>query len=137
MKSDLPDCYQSPRKSPKRLPTAGPSTRREEDEYSDENTDEDNKEWVQGRANRQKMASDRKTKHKTKTPKKRKSTVRYTCRLPGCHKDYSRAHDRDRHETKTLAHGAIRAYACPHCEDTFTRSDALKRHGQGMHGEEK
>ncbi|KIK71552.1 hypothetical protein GYMLUDRAFT_340100 [Collybiopsis luxurians FD-317 M1] len=50
----------------------------------------------------------------------------------GCNKQFAREADLKRHQRTSKLH-AMAGFACPQCEATFTRTDALRRHQKTRH----
>ncbi|KAA1478091.1 hypothetical protein DENSPDRAFT_845289 [Dentipellis sp. KUC8613] len=71
-------------------------------------------------------------KKKTTTPKKKVETGVWPCKIDGCNKEFAREADLKRHQRTTKLH-SLPGFACPQCEATFTRTDALRRHQKSRH----
>ncbi|TFY71856.1 hypothetical protein EVG20_g1162 [Dentipellis fragilis] len=71
-------------------------------------------------------------KKKTPTPKKKVETGVWPCKIDGCNKEFAREADLKRHQRTTKLH-SLPGFACPQCEATFTRTDALRRHQKSRH----
>ncbi|KAE8358110.1 hypothetical protein BDV27DRAFT_169765 [Aspergillus caelatus] len=61
-------------------------------------------------------------------------TQLFSCRFPRCNASYHRKEHRRRHETH---HSGGQAFKCSTCDQSFGRSDTLRRHMRSMHGVEK
>ncbi|KAJ3552967.1 hypothetical protein NM688_g3872 [Phlebia brevispora] len=76
---------------------------------------------------------EKKESQKKKTPSKKKSeTGSWPCKINGCNKVFAREADLKRHQRTTKSH-SIPSFACPQCDATFTRTDALRRHQKSRH----
>ncbi|KAJ8594573.1 hypothetical protein M405DRAFT_475412 [Rhizopogon salebrosus TDB-379] len=77
---------------------------------------------------------ERKESHKRKAPQKKKVTESgvWPCGMDGCNKQFAREADLKRHQRTTKLH-TVPGYACPQCDATFTRTDALRRHQKSRH----
>ncbi|PFH49821.1 hypothetical protein AMATHDRAFT_86214, partial [Amanita thiersii Skay4041] len=74
-------------------------------------------------------------KRKSSASKAKKSlpaTGVWPCKINGCNKEFAREADLKRHQRTTKLHSSP-AFACPQCEATFTRPDALRRHQKSRH----
>ncbi|KAI0042264.1 hypothetical protein FA95DRAFT_1547704, partial [Auriscalpium vulgare] len=70
---------------------------------------------------------------KKRTPTKKKvETGVWPCKMNGCNKEFAREADLKRHQRTTKLH-SMPGFACPQCEATFTRTDALRRHQKSRH----
>ncbi|EAU92414.2 hypothetical protein CC1G_00633 [Coprinopsis cinerea okayama7 len=59
----------------------------------------------------------------------------WACDVDGCTKQFAREADLKRHRKTTRAH-SIASFACPHCNATFTRADAQRRHQKSRHSDD-
>jgi len=76
---------------------------------------------------------EKKEPHKKKTPSKKKAEIgAWPCKIDGCNKIFAREADLKRHQRTTKLH-SLPGFACPQCEATFTRTDALRRHQKSRH----
>ncbi|GBE77301.1 hypothetical protein SCP_0101740 [Sparassis crispa] len=76
---------------------------------------------------------EKKETHKKKTPSKKKvETGSWPCKINGCNKVFAREADLKRHQRTTKLHSQP-GFACPQCDATFTRTDALRRHQKSRH----
>jgi len=76
---------------------------------------------------------EKKETHKKKTPVKKKvETGSWPCKMNGCNKVFAREADLKRHQRTTKTH-SMPGFACPQCDATFTRTDALRRHQKSRH----
>ncbi|KAH7886337.1 hypothetical protein F5I97DRAFT_1255370 [Phlebopus sp. FC_14] len=75
----------------------------------------------------------KKTPQHDKPPKKKvvESGV-WPCKMDGCNKQFAREADLKRHQRTTKLH-SVPGFACPQCDATFTRTDALRRHQKSRH----
>ncbi|OCH89723.1 hypothetical protein OBBRIDRAFT_793952 [Obba rivulosa] len=64
--------------------------------------------------------------------KKKQETGSWPCKINGCNKVFAREADLKRHQRTTKLH-SMPAFACPQCDATFTRTDALRRHQKSRH----
>ncbi|KAF9787322.1 hypothetical protein BJ322DRAFT_715989 [Thelephora terrestris] len=69
---------------------------------------------------------------KKATVKKKAETGSWPCKISGCSKVFAREADLKRHQRTTKLH-SMPGFACPQCEATFTRTDALRRHQKSRH----
>ncbi|KAJ8084936.1 hypothetical protein PM082_003713 [Marasmius tenuissimus] len=77
----------------------------------------------------------RKRSSSTKTMKKAPATNGtgiWPCKMNGCTKQFAREADLKRHQRTTKLH-SMPSFACPQCDATFTRTDALRRHQKSRH----
>ncbi|KAG2037600.1 hypothetical protein BDR03DRAFT_919873 [Suillus americanus] len=80
------------------------------------------------------------TPEQKKESQKRKSTQKknvtetgvWPCKIDGCNKQFAREADLKRHQRTTKLH-SVPGFACPQCDATFTRTDALRRHQKSRH----
>ncbi|TCD64748.1 hypothetical protein EIP91_003670 [Steccherinum ochraceum] len=56
----------------------------------------------------------------------------WPCKINGCNKVFAREADLKRHQRTTKSH-SMPGFACPQCDATFTRTDALRRHQKSRH----
>ncbi|TFY55213.1 hypothetical protein EVJ58_g8389 [Rhodofomes roseus] len=85
------------------------------------------------RAHMKQTPDEKKETHKKKTPVKKKvETGSWPCRMNGCNKVFAREADLKRHQRTTKTH-SMPGFACPQCDATFTRTDALRRHQKSRH----
>ncbi|KAI0814829.1 hypothetical protein BC629DRAFT_1588527 [Irpex lacteus] len=56
----------------------------------------------------------------------------WACKINDCNKSFAREADLKRHQRTTKGHSQP-GYACPQCDATFTRTDALRRHQKSRH----
>ncbi|KAI9513091.1 hypothetical protein F5148DRAFT_1007187 [Russula earlei] len=70
--------------------------------------------------------------HKKKSSSKKAETGIWPCNINGCNKEFAREADLKRHQRTTKLHSQP-GFACPQCEATFTRTDALRRHQKSRH----
>ncbi|KAG7099996.1 hypothetical protein E1B28_001785 [Marasmius oreades] len=56
----------------------------------------------------------------------------WPCKMNGCTKQFAREADLKRHQRTTKLH-SMPSFACPQCDATFTRTDALRRHQKSRH----
>ncbi|KAI0964575.1 hypothetical protein AcW1_001364 [Taiwanofungus camphoratus] len=76
---------------------------------------------------------EKKETSKKKTPSKKKAeTGSWPCKINGCNKVFAREADLKRHQRTTKLH-SLPSFACPQCDATFTRTDALRRHQKSRH----
>lgn len=71
-------------------------------------------------------------KRKTTQKKKVTETGVWPCKIDGCNKQFAREADLKRHQRTTKLH-SVPGFACPQCDATFTRTDALRRHQKSRH----
>ncbi|KAG2153588.1 uncharacterized protein EDB93DRAFT_1135619 [Suillus bovinus] len=71
-------------------------------------------------------------KRKTTQKKKVTETGIWPCKIDGCNKQFAREADLKRHQRTTKLH-SVPGFACPQCDATFTRTDALRRHQKSRH----
>ncbi|TFK65447.1 hypothetical protein BDN72DRAFT_845555 [Pluteus cervinus] len=71
-------------------------------------------------------------KKKNGTKKKPIVTGVWPCKINGCNKQFAREADLKRHQRTTKMH-SLPGFACPQCDATFTRTDALRRHQKSRH----
>ncbi|KAG5736151.1 hypothetical protein E4T56_gene16924 [Termitomyces sp. T112] len=71
-------------------------------------------------------------KKKMTTKKKNVITGVWPCKINGCNKQFAREADLKRHQRTTKLH-SMPSFACPQCDATFTRTDALRRHQKSRH----
>ncbi|KAI0683417.1 hypothetical protein BC835DRAFT_1423291 [Cytidiella melzeri] len=72
---------------------------------------------------------------KKETSQKKKphsKTGLWACKINDCNKCFAREADLKRHQRTTKGHSQP-GYACPQCDATFTRTDALRRHQKSRH----
>ncbi|KAF9260868.1 hypothetical protein L218DRAFT_1002371 [Marasmius fiardii PR-910] len=80
-----------------------------------------------------KKESTKKKASAAKNMKKLQSTMGiWPCRMNGCTKQFAREADLKRHQRTTKLH-SMPSFACPQCDATFTRTDALRRHQKSRH----
>ncbi|KAF7977629.1 hypothetical protein HWV62_3032 [Athelia sp. TMB] len=81
-----------------------------------------------------KDASRKKTKSAGKAKKVSEAGV-WPCKINGCNKQFAREADLKRHQRTTKSHSmpGFIGSACPQCDATFTRTDALRRHQKSRH----
>ncbi|KAF5345193.1 hypothetical protein D9758_009713 [Tetrapyrgos nigripes] len=74
------------------------------------------------------------TLSKKKAVEKKKTSVAgvWPCKMNGCNKQFAREADLKRHQRTTKVH-SMPGFACPQCDATFTRTDALRRHQKSRH----
>ncbi|KAI0728414.1 hypothetical protein C8Q72DRAFT_376925 [Fomitopsis betulina] len=85
------------------------------------------------RAHMKQTPDEKKETHKKKTPVKKKIEIgSWPCRMNGCNKVFAREADLKRHQRTTKTH-SMPGFACPQCDATFTRTDALRRHQKSRH----
>ncbi|KAI9454912.1 hypothetical protein BJY52DRAFT_1282696 [Lactarius psammicola] len=70
-------------------------------------------------------------KKKSSSSKKAETGI-WPCKINGCNKEFAREADLKRHQRTTKLHSQP-GFACPQCEATFTRTDALRRHQKSRH----
>ncbi|KAG1730705.1 uncharacterized protein EDB91DRAFT_750378 [Suillus paluster] len=77
---------------------------------------------------------EKKESQKRKTVQKKKVTETgvWPCKIDGCNKQFAREADLKRHQRTTKLH-SVPGFACPQCDATFTRTDALRRHQKSRH----
>ncbi|KAH7920935.1 hypothetical protein BV22DRAFT_765606 [Leucogyrophana mollusca] len=77
---------------------------------------------------------EKKESRKAKAPQKKKpaETGVWPCKINGCNKQFAREADLKRHQRTTKLH-SVPGFACPQCDATFTRTDALRRHQKSRH----
>ncbi|KAH7911587.1 hypothetical protein BJ138DRAFT_1125911 [Hygrophoropsis aurantiaca] len=77
---------------------------------------------------------EKKEGRKVKAPPKKKpaETGVWPCKINGCNKQFAREADLKRHQRTTKLH-SVPGFACPQCDATFTRTDALRRHQKSRH----
>ncbi|KJA19248.1 hypothetical protein HYPSUDRAFT_901770 [Hypholoma sublateritium FD-334 SS-4] len=64
--------------------------------------------------------------------KKAAATGVWPCKIHGCTKQFAREADLKRHQRTTKLH-SMPSFACPQCDASFTRTDALRRHQKSRH----
>ncbi|OBZ68569.1 WD repeat-containing protein mip1 [Grifola frondosa] len=85
------------------------------------------------RAHMKQTPEEKKETHKKKsTSKKKTETGSWPCKIDGCNKVFAREADLKRHQRTTKTHSQP-GFACPQCDATFTRTDALRRHQKSRH----
>ncbi|KAH9948211.1 hypothetical protein B0H21DRAFT_735054 [Amylocystis lapponica] len=85
------------------------------------------------RAHIKQTPEEKKESHKKKAPSKKKAeTGTWPCKMSGCNKVFAREADLKRHQRTTKLHSQP-GFACPQCDATFTRTDALRRHQKSRH----
>ncbi|THU96862.1 hypothetical protein K435DRAFT_858123 [Dendrothele bispora CBS 962.96] len=72
------------------------------------------------------------SKKKAIEKKKSGSSGVWPCKMNGCNKQFAREADLKRHQRTTKVH-SMPGFACPQCDATFTRTDALRRHQKSRH----
>ncbi|KAH8998802.1 hypothetical protein EDB86DRAFT_2910153 [Lactarius hatsudake] len=75
---------------------------------------------------------EKKDSQKKKSSSKKAETGIWPCKINGCNKEFAREADLKRHQRTTKLHSQP-GFACPQCEATFTRTDALRRHQKSRH----
>ncbi|KAG2141021.1 hypothetical protein DEU56DRAFT_796702 [Suillus clintonianus] len=77
---------------------------------------------------------EKKESQKRKSTQKKKVTETgvWPCKIDGCNKQFAREADLKRHQRTTKLH-SVPGFACPQCDATFTRTDALRRHQKSRH----
>ncbi|CCM02264.1 uncharacterized protein FIBRA_04347 [Fibroporia radiculosa] len=79
------------------------------------------------------IPDEKKETHKKRTPARKKvETGQWPCKINGCNKVFAREADLKRHQRTTKLH-SMPGFACPQCDATFTRTDALRRHQKSRH----
>lgn len=86
------------------------------------------------RASTNEPSDDKKEAIKKSSATKKKPVVTgiWPCKMNGCTKQFAREADLKRHQRTTKLH-SIPSFACPQCDATFTRTDALRRHQKSRH----
>jgi hypothetical protein len=86
------------------------------------------------RAHMKQSSEEKKETPRKKTPSKKKAVVTgvWPCKINGCNKQFAREADLKRHQRTTKLH-SMPGFACPQCDATFTRTDALRRHQKSRH----
>jgi len=87
------------------------------------------------RAHIKQSDEEKKETRKRKTPAKSKKSSEagvWPCKINGCNKQFAREADLKRHQRTTKSH-SMPGFACPQCDATFTRTDALRRHQKSRH----
>jgi hypothetical protein len=87
------------------------------------------------RAHVKQSDEEKKETRKKKTPAKSKKSSEagvWPCKINGCNKQFAREADLKRHQRTTKSH-SMPGFACPQCDATFTRTDALRRHQKSRH----
>ncbi|CAA7264892.1 unnamed protein product [Cyclocybe aegerita] len=69
---------------------------------------------------------------KKRSRKKTLAAGSWPCKINGCNKQFAREADLKRHQRTTKLH-SMPSFACPQCDNTFTRTDALRRHQKSRH----
>lgn len=75
---------------------------------------------------------EKKDTQKKRSSSKKAETGIWPCKINGCNKEFAREADLKRHQRTTKLHSQP-GFACPQCEATFTRTDALRRHQKSRH----
>ncbi|KAI0095012.1 hypothetical protein BDY19DRAFT_915876 [Irpex rosettiformis] len=71
-------------------------------------------------------------KEASQKKKPHSKTGLWACKINDCNKCFAREADLKRHQRTTKGHSQP-GYACPQCDATFTRTDALRRHQKSRH----